>query len=209
MNPAIPNGQIGSEIGKARGVNWPIETPYFEATLLLASLASNIVTANGIENLAHESAMMGMPKLSSGLFLNNSPVPAIVMNENIVIQITACCQRGITNTPVGSSTTLITGGFPLSRRPIMPNFSRCEFISSKHSLSDFPSIPFTLQEYSPDSTSPRTKYLDEMTWIKSLLLQVSVSISSLSGSDSEAVTANARGGMILPLASGVLTSTCS
>ena len=97
MNPAIPNGQIGSEIGKARGVNWPIETPYLEATLLLASLAINIVMANGIENLAHESAMMGVPKLSSGLFLNNSPVPATVMNENIVIQITTCCQRGITN----------------------------------------------------------------------------------------------------------------
>jgi hypothetical protein len=48
-----------------------------------------------------------------------------------------------------------------------------------------------------------------MTWIKSLLPQVSVSICSLSGSKSEAVTAYARGGMILPLASRVLTSTCS
>ena len=68
MNPAIPNGHIGSEIGKARGVNWPMETPYLNATLLLASLASNIVIANGIENFAHESAMIGMPKLSSGSF---------------------------------------------------------------------------------------------------------------------------------------------
>ena len=143
------------------------------------------------------------------MFLSRSPVPARLMKANMVTQITTCCHLGIMNTSLGSWTTLSIGGLPLSRRPIIPNFSRCEFISAKRWLSGFPPRPFTLHENSPDSNSPNTKYLDEMTCIRSLLFQVSVSISSLSGSDSEAVTTNARGALILPLASGVLVSTCS
>ena len=144
-----------------------------------------------------------------GSFLRISPDPAMVMNENMVIQITTCCHLGMTKTSFGRFVTVRIGGFPLSKSPIIPNFSKCLFILIRHSLSESPPIAFTLQENSPVSGSPSMKYLDEITWIKSLLLHVSTSISSLPCDGSVEVMHVARGSLILPLAFEVYTLTCS
>ena len=163
MKPASPNGQIGSERGNARGDRCPIDTPYLVATLLLTSLAKKTDAIRGKEKWVQDLANKGALNSKLGSFLRISPDPAIVMNENMAIQITACCHLGMTKTSFGRFVTVRIGGFPLSKSPIIPNFSKCLFIRIKHSLSVSPPIAFTLQENSPVSGSPSMKYLDEIT----------------------------------------------